>query len=97
MCKCKSNSEANESDDEDVERSILEEVLHASKKQKLDGKYIDLRFIIPTSNCIERLFSMAKYVYTPHRQKMFPTNLEAVLFLRVNNALWPIRDVASTV
>ncbi len=55
-----------------------------SKKRKISNNdYIDLDFIIPTSNCVERLFSMAKYVYSPHRQSMLPHNLEAILFLKV--------------
>ncbi len=41
-----------------------------------------------TSNCVERLFSIAKYVYTPQRQSMLPMNLEMLLFLRVNEPIW---------
>ena len=50
--------------------------------------YIDLKILVPTSNCVERLFSIAKYVYTPQRQSMLPMNLEMLLFLRVNEPIW---------
>jgi len=58
------------------------------KKRKISDEYIDLGFIVPTSNCVERFFSVAKYVYSPNRQSLLPMNLEAVLFLKVNKALW---------
>ena len=50
--------------------------------------YIDLNFLVPTSNCVERLFSISKYVYTLQRQNILPMNLEMLLFLRVNEPIW---------
>ena len=78
--------------DNNPENAILEflevEDAHKAKKQKVTEEYIDLDFLVPTSNCVERLFSIAKYVYTPERQRMLPMNLEMLLFLKVNEQIW---------
>ena len=58
------------------------------KKRRVMEEYINLDFLVPTSNCVERLFSIAKYVYTPQRQSILPMNLEMLLFLRVNEPIW---------
>jgi len=55
--------------------------------------YMDTRFIQPTSNDCERLFSKVGYLYNDRRQSMDPMNLEAQLFLNLNNDLWSAKDV----
>jgi len=44
--------------------------------------FIDTRFMLPTSNDCERLFS-----------KVVAVNLESQLFLNVNNDLWSGKDI----
>lgn len=57
------------------------------------SKYIDLRFILATSNICERLFSLAGYAMGSRRMGVLPTNIESQLFLNVNSMLWGIQDV----
>jgi hypothetical protein len=42
--------------------------------------YGDLRWIPPTSNACERLFSRCKIIFDDYRKSMLPINLEIVLF-----------------
>ncbi len=55
--------------------------------------YIDARFVMPTSNIVERLFSRAKIVLNDRRQSLYPVNFEMLLFLNANNRLWDVYDV----
>ncbi|KAE8973201.1 hypothetical protein PR001_g26384 [Phytophthora rubi] len=56
----------------------------AMKKRKLARKqqatFPAVKFIPPTSNCVERFFSRAKHTLSHHRHGILPVNLEAVLF-----------------
>ena len=44
--------------------------------------------VSPTSNCVERLFSMAKRTMSSSRKNMGPESLEGTLLLRLNSDLW---------
>ena len=46
------------------------------------SKYMDLKFIIPTSNICERLFSAAGYGLNDRRQAILPANFESQMFSR---------------
>lgn len=61
--------------------------------QTTQSKYIDLRFILATSNIFERLFSAAGFALTDHRQRLLPANFECQMYLHVNIDLWDISDV----
>lgn len=61
------------------------------------SKYLDLRFIPPTSNDAERLFSVASRYYSDVRQRMEPTTLEKLLFLRYNEHFWDIHTVEKAI
>jgi hypothetical protein len=65
------------------------------KRKRLDQevKYIDLKWINPTSNVVERFFSLLKRVYTPHRRGMNGDNLERILFLNVNRSFWKLDEI----
>ena len=52
------------------------------------SKYIDLKWIIGTSNMVERLFSLAKQFLTYDRASMTPEHLEMQLYLFVNKRYW---------
>ena len=63
----------------------------AKKKMKLKkptSTFIDTRFLIPTSNHVERLFSMSKRVFSLKRRSLLPRNLEALVLLKANRRLW---------
>ena len=64
------------------------------KKRKLQlssqkvSEYESLKFLLPTSNILERFFSSATYSFSDLRQKLLPMNLEMQLFLKVNEKFW---------
>jgi hypothetical protein len=59
-----------------------------AKAPKGKSKYRSLAHISPTSVVVERLFSRAKLIMTPHRRCMDPSTLEMLLLLRYNKDLW---------
>jgi hypothetical protein len=78
---------------------LSERLAAADKELEIDthvSSYINLDFIVPTSNCVERLFSLAKHVFRPSRQSLLPYNLEAIMFLKANRELWDINVVCDT-
>jgi hypothetical protein len=52
------------------------------------SKYINLSFIQPTSNVVERLFSKTRKVWREDRKKMTPSHMEMLMFLTINRDLW---------
>ena len=56
-------------------------------------RYIDTRFLLPTSNDCERLFSTVGHLLTDRRKSISPANLEAQIFLNSNCDLWTAHDV----
>jgi hypothetical protein len=70
-----------------------------AKKRRVDNNkattaYVDLKFNSPTSNAVERLFSLAKLFCSDCRKSMSPIVFEALLFLFVNQSYWNVVDVA---
>jgi hypothetical protein len=70
------------------------ELLQARKKPKVISNYTNLDWIPPTSNVVERLFSLARLTFTDYRQATLPENLETTLFLKINVKFWNIETVA---
>jgi hypothetical protein len=72
-----------------------------NKRRKLktmhDFNFINLEFIPPTSNIVERLFSSARLVLTDYRKSMSPYTFECVMFLKFNASLWDINTVSKIV
>ena len=80
---------------DDKSISFAERVL---KKQKLQShastsEYMDMRFLIPTSNICERLFSKAGFTLNDRRMAILPVNAEAQMFLHLNMDLWNIDTI----
>jgi hypothetical protein len=73
--------------------------IQALKKKKINvqNEYIDMSFIPPTSNIVERLFSAARLVLTDYRKSMSPYTFECVMFLKINRKLWDSSLVRSVV
>lgn len=71
-------------------RGILQ-VLHAKKRKVCASKFVDLSYIAPTSNVVERLFSSARLVLTDYRKAMTPYTFECVMFLKFNRKYWDLR------
>ena len=65
-------------------------ILKNVKRAKVDrgSRYTDLRFIHPTSNTCERLFSLSKLTLADNRKRLLPENVEMQLFLKMNAHLW---------
>ena len=57
-------------------------------KAEHDNDYIDTRFLSPTSNLVERFFSVSGHAYDDFCQNMSPMNLEMQLFLKTNKRFW---------
>ena len=64
----------------------------ARKKSQISmvqmNQYVDPRFILPTTNICERLFSVAGNALSDRRQGILPANFEKQMFLKVNQELW---------
>jgi len=75
---------------------IANEIL---KRQKVapPSKYVDTRFVVPTSNDVERLFSLCKRIYSPLRRNLAPKTLEMLVFLKTNRNLWDLDLVSDVV
>ena len=84
---------------DDAELSFAERALKRQRVQDTaeGSKYVNTRFLLPTSCVVERLFSQAKQVFSPHRRRLNTKTLEALLFLNQNRMLWNLALVASVV
>ncbi len=70
----------------------------AQKKRKVaKNEYVDLSYVPPTSNVVERLFSAARLVLTDYRKSMTPYTFECIMFLKINRDYWDIDLVATIV
>lgn len=52
--------------------------------------------IPPTSNKVERLFSVARGVLRHQRRRLSPMTLEMILFLKVNAIYWDVSTVEAS-
>ena len=62
------------------------------KRRKVEkvvvNSYQDCRYLQPTSNLVERFFSVAGAAFGDLRQKLLPINLEMQLYLKINKRVW---------
>ena len=60
------------------------------KRAKIDckSKYVNTKFLLGTSNIVERFFITAGLSYTVFRQSLTPAHLEEQLFLKPNHRFW---------
>jgi hypothetical protein len=56
------------------------------------SKYINMKWIPPTTNAVERLFSRLKIVFSDRRKNLLPRHLELILTIVANRNLWDIDD-----
>ena len=82
----KKRSNSQDSDSDFASLLIKKRRLQLSS-QKV-SEYESLKFLLPTSNILERFFSSATYSFSDLRQKLLPMNLEVQLFLKVNEKFW---------
>ena len=74
--------------EDDINLTYAQKVIQRTKSRKVSSRYIDLGSIPPTSCEVERLFSIARHVYSEDRRGLLPVNLEGSLFLKVNRQYW---------
>ena len=80
----------------DIDDNSLSLGERALKKRKISCEksvYMDLRFIQPTSNMCERLFSVAGFALNDRRKCILPMNFERQIFLHANSEFWKISDI----
>lgn len=78
-----------------METDNIDFVEQALKKHRTDeSEYVNTTFILPTSNDVERLFSLTKRVFAPNRQSLKDETLEMLVFLRLNRQLWSVATVS---
>jgi hypothetical protein len=79
--------------DSDEEDYIQQAIKKHRKTGNTQSSYIDCRFLVATTNTVERLFSTSRSIMTYQRSKMSPIMFEAILFLKVNRAFWDLKTV----
>lgn len=81
------------------EKNLADELLkrHKTCKETQASRYMNTKFIVPTSNMCERLFSVAGWAMTNRRKSVSPARFEEQLFLNVNQSMWSISDVHAVV
>eukprot|EP00171_Calliarthron_tuberculosum_P021890 IDg21890t1 len=57
-------------------------------------RYKDTRFIVPTSNAVESLFSRAGNAMSDRRRAVLPSTSRARCFCTANKSLWDVNDVS---
>jgi|Laugrespbdmm15sd_2_1035082.scaffolds.fasta_scaffold21012_1 hypothetical protein len=70
--------------DENDELAFAEKIIKKHRK----NPYVDLSYIPPTSNLVERFFSAASFVMTDLRKRNHPRTLEMLMFLKFNRDMW---------
>ncbi|ETP39716.1 hypothetical protein F442_12840 [Phytophthora nicotianae P10297] len=85
---------APESDDEESS-SFGERLQKRRKLAQQEQKYVLIRSIPPTSNIVERFFSIARTTFGQERNSLQPATLEQILFLRQNASYWDVGTIDS--
>jgi hypothetical protein len=63
-------------------------ILQSRKSRKIaESSYIDLGYIAPTSNMVERLFSVSKDIITDKRKTLKMESVDLIMFLKANRQL----------
>ena len=76
-----------DSDEKDFVVKSLKKRWMESTAELKKVEYTDARFILSTSDLLERFFSSAGFAYGEHRQSLLPVNLEMQLFMKCNQSL----------
>ncbi|ETO63928.1 hypothetical protein F444_18438 [Phytophthora nicotianae P1976] len=82
-----------DSDDDDL--SFVERLRKRRRLGEPSVSYEQLKTIPPTSNVMERFFSVARVTFGQQRHGLLPATLEMILFLRENRSYWDSSTVDS--
>ncbi|KAJ8518119.1 hypothetical protein ON010_g18243 [Phytophthora cinnamomi] len=80
-------------DDAEEEGSFVERLQNRRRLAEQEQQYALLRSVPPTSNILERFFSMTRVTFGHERNSLHPITLEQLLFLRQNPSYWDVRTV----
>ena len=75
----------------------MSEVISRKKRRVFQSSYRSVLHVIPTSNMVERLFSIARGVLEDKRKRLLPRNVELILYLRMNWKLWNAETIQDIV
>jgi hypothetical protein len=59
------------------------------------SRYVNLAWIPPTTNVVERFFSKLKLVFSERRKSLLPKHIEMLLMLSFNHELWDVTEVGA--
>jgi hypothetical protein len=91
------------SEEEPTNMTLAQKAMAKTKNKRrristnVDRHFINLEFIPPTTNVVERLFSTARLLLTDYRKSMSSYTSECVMFLKSNSSLWDINTVSKIV
>ncbi|EGZ27413.1 hypothetical protein PHYSODRAFT_471883 [Phytophthora sojae] len=80
-------------EEEDPAASFVERLRKHRRLAQDRVKYEQLKSIPPTSNVVERFFSIARVTFGHQRHGLLPRTLETILFLRQNRSYWDATTV----
>ncbi|ETN19092.1 hypothetical protein PPTG_04500 [Phytophthora nicotianae INRA-310] len=76
---------------------FADRILKRRKVQAETSAYVMLSAVPPTSNKVERLFSMARMIMRYERNRLSPLMLEMLLFLKINSSYWDVTTVDTVI
>ncbi|KAG3013494.1 hypothetical protein PC121_g9457 [Phytophthora cactorum] len=79
-----------------AKEGFADRILKRRKVAAEPSTYKLLSAIPPTSNVVERLFSVARGVLRHERRRISPMTLEMILFLKVNASYWNVATVEAS-
>ncbi|KAF1774318.1 hypothetical protein GQ600_19935 [Phytophthora cactorum] len=86
LAGCSGQSEEEEGGDATTKKiSFAEATLY---DEAPSPSVVDLKWVPPTSNDVERLFSRAGFVYSRLRRSLNSMTLETILFLQYKRSMW---------
>ena len=88
LLKAYHTSAAEETDENLSYEDELLRYVELSKQAGATNEYRSTYHVSPTSNIVERLFSVAGIIMRPHRRQMNPWSLELLIMLRANKDMW---------
>lgn len=75
-------------EDESKTVDYADRIIKKARVKPTPSSYINLEFIQPTSNVIERLFSQVGLVLDDSRSSMTPRHVEETIVLKMNSDYW---------
>ena len=93
------HTDVQEIDPVEQEEDFARALLKANERSQINNssEYVNLKWIPPTSNICERLFSASRQVIsylrqvlTDYRKSMSPYTFECIMFLKMNRKYWDV-------